>query len=205
MTTARAVATGQQRCCPCQGPVFVSTSRQSTGKINTGEVFRSGHEKTPENTRRRERSWCAQRAVTLESCTSSTGLPKIDRGCGACRLRRIAGFDLAPDQPARVLGGLLDSHRRQGLRDERLPVGFVIHQRLARPLDLAWVAEGRTDAAVILSNKPWDTAAGILPAREAGALTLDAMGQPHTFKSRETIATAAGIADVLLTLIQRSG
>jgi myo-inositol-1(or 4)-monophosphatase len=27
-------------------------------------------------------------------------------------------------------------------------------------IDLAWLAHGRTDAAFILSNKPWDTAAG---------------------------------------------
>ncbi|MFD4354311.1 inositol monophosphatase family protein [Nocardia sp. NPDC058519] len=25
-------------------------------------------------------------------------------------------------------------------------------------LDLAWLAQGRTDACVILANKPWDTA-----------------------------------------------
>jgi myo-inositol-1(or 4)-monophosphatase len=37
-------------------------------------------------------------------------------------------------------------------------------------LDLAWVAEGHTDAAIMLTNKPWDTAAGVLVAREAGTL-----------------------------------
>jgi myo-inositol-1(or 4)-monophosphatase len=71
-------------------------------------------------------------------------------------------------------------------------------------IDLAWVAEGRTDACVILSNKPWDTAAGVLLAREAGALVLDAHAEDHTFKSSETIATTPGIADSLLTLVRRS-
>jgi myo-inositol-1(or 4)-monophosphatase len=33
--------------------------------------------------------------------------------------------------------------------------------------DLAWVAEGRLDGCVILSNKPWDTAAGVFIASEA--------------------------------------
>lgn len=75
----------------------------------------------------------------------------------------------------------------------------------AAAIDLAWVAEGRTDATVILSNKPWDTAAGIVLAREAGALTLDANGQPHTFKSGETIAVAPGIVNALLELVRRSG
>lgn len=68
-------------------------------------------------------------------------------------------------------------------------------------LDLAWVAEGRTDATVILSNKPWDTAAGVLLAREAGALVIDATGTPHNFTSAETIATTPSIADPLLSLV----
>lgn len=68
-------------------------------------------------------------------------------------------------------------------------------------LDLAWVAEGRTDATVILANKPWDTAAGVLLAREAGALVLDATGATHHVASTETIATTPGIADAVLSLV----
>jgi myo-inositol-1(or 4)-monophosphatase len=71
-------------------------------------------------------------------------------------------------------------------------------------LDLAWVAEGRTDATIILANKPWDTAAGVLLAREAGALVLDATGAPHDFTSSETIATSPGIADLVLSLLKAS-
>ena len=36
-------------------------------------------------------------------------------------------------------------------------------------IDLAWTAEGRLDACIQLGNKPWDTSAGVLIAREAGA------------------------------------
>lgn len=43
--------------------------------------------------------------------------------------------------------------------------------------------------------------AGILLAREAGALTFDANGEPHTFKSATTIAAAPGTADALVTLV----
>jgi len=71
-------------------------------------------------------------------------------------------------------------------------------------IDLAWVAEGRTDAAVILSNKPWDTAAGVLLAREAGGLVIDGRGAPHTFQSTETIAMCPGLAASLLPLVQES-
>ncbi|MFC0547718.1 inositol monophosphatase family protein [Kutzneria chonburiensis] len=71
-------------------------------------------------------------------------------------------------------------------------------------LDLVWVAEGRIDATVILANKPWDTAAGVLIAREAGALVIDSTGSPHTHKSAETIATSPRLASDLLPLIQTS-
>jgi myo-inositol-1(or 4)-monophosphatase len=71
-------------------------------------------------------------------------------------------------------------------------------------IDLVWVAEGRTDACIILSNKPWDTAGGALLAREAGALVLDANGDPHTLKSRETIAATPPIAELLVALVHGS-
>ncbi|WP_406269544.1 inositol monophosphatase family protein [Nocardia sp. NBC_00881] len=71
-------------------------------------------------------------------------------------------------------------------------------------LDLAWVAEGRIDACVILSNKPWDTAAGVLIAREAGAVVLDSSYRRHSLDSRDTIAASPAVADQLVTLIERS-
>lgn len=69
-------------------------------------------------------------------------------------------------------------------------------------LDLAWVAEGRTDATLILANKPWDTAAGVLLAREAGAAVLDRVGEPHTFQSSDTIVTCPGLADAVVSLVR---
>lgn len=68
-------------------------------------------------------------------------------------------------------------------------------------LDLAWVAHGRTDAAIILGNKPWDTAAGVLIAREAGAHVMDTTGQPHSFDSSSTVAVCAGLDEALIELI----
>lgn len=68
--------------------------------------------------------------------------------------------------------------------------------------DLAWLAEGRIDGAVILSNKTYDIAAGVLIAREAGALVLDSSGTQHTSAATHTIAAAPGIAGTLLTLVQ---
>ncbi|SDM85813.1 myo-inositol-1(or 4)-monophosphatase [Lentzea albidocapillata subsp. violacea] len=68
--------------------------------------------------------------------------------------------------------------------------------------DLAWLAEGRVDGAVVMSNKTLDLAAGILIAREAGALVLDSSGDDHTMTSAHTIAAAPGIAEELLSLVQ---
>ncbi|MGQ4617557.1 inositol monophosphatase family protein [Nocardia sp. R7R-8] len=71
-------------------------------------------------------------------------------------------------------------------------------------LDLVWVAEGRTDACVMLSNKPWDTAAGVLIAREAGAVVLDSSSRRHSLDSSDTIAVSPAIADELMSLVNES-
>ncbi|GAA1311570.1 inositol monophosphatase family protein [Saccharothrix xinjiangensis] len=68
--------------------------------------------------------------------------------------------------------------------------------------DLAWLAEGRIDGAVILSNKTCDIAAGVLIAREAGALVLDSSGAEHTATATHTIAAAPGVAEPLLALVR---
>ncbi len=69
-------------------------------------------------------------------------------------------------------------------------------------VDLAWVAAGRLDASITLSNKPWDTSAGVLIAREAGATVTDAHGRPHDLNSAATIAAAPPLISQLIPLIQ---
>jgi myo-inositol-1(or 4)-monophosphatase len=69
-------------------------------------------------------------------------------------------------------------------------------------LDLAWVAAGYLDASITLSNQPWDTAAGVLLAREAGATVVDANGDPHQFTSAATIAAAPALTSELIRLIR---
>jgi myo-inositol-1(or 4)-monophosphatase len=71
-------------------------------------------------------------------------------------------------------------------------------------VDLAWVAEGRLDASITLSNKPWDTAAGTLLAEEAGAQVVDRDGSPHTIRSAATIAAPPELLSDLLALIQEA-
>lgn len=60
-------------------------------------------------------------------------------------------------------------------------------------IDLAWLAAGQIDAVIMLSNKPWDTSAGVIIARESGALTVDHEGYPHSFDARTTIAANANL------------
>ena len=55
-------------------------------------------------------------------------------------------------------------------------------------LDLAWLAEGKIDAALTLSNHPWDMAAGVAIAREAGAVVIDRDGTSHCPRSSVTLA-----------------
>ncbi|GAB2559891.1 inositol monophosphatase family protein [Nocardia heshunensis] len=71
-------------------------------------------------------------------------------------------------------------------------------------LDLVWVAEGRTDACILLSNKPWDTAAGVLIARESGAVVTDSNGTPHSSTAVHTIAATPLISAALLDLVGKA-
>ncbi|MFT7839510.1 inositol monophosphatase family protein [Saccharothrix sp. BKS2] len=66
--------------------------------------------------------------------------------------------------------------------------------------DLVWLAEGRIDGTVILSNKTYDIAAGVLIAREAGAVVMDSTGQEHSSLSTHTIATTPKITEAILSI-----
>lgn len=71
--------------------------------------------------------------------------------------------------------------------------------------DLVWTAEGLVTACIILSNNPWDTMAGVLIAREAGALVLDIHGQQHSVNSTSTVAVPPQLSTELIQLIRSAG
>ncbi len=71
-------------------------------------------------------------------------------------------------------------------------------------VELAWMAEGRLDACVMLGNKPWDTSAGVLIAREAGARVLDQDGTDHSWNSAATIAVTPAVETQLITVVQKA-
>lgn len=93
---------------------------------------------------------------------------------------------------------------------ERIKLTALLASRVQRvrmfgsaAIDLAWVAQGRTDACLTLANQPWDVAAGVCIAREAGALVVDMDGSNHTARSRATIAVASKLLGPLLELVRQ--
>jgi myo-inositol-1(or 4)-monophosphatase len=67
--------------------------------------------------------------------------------------------------------------------------------------DLAWLAAGRLDASITLSNHPWDMAAGAIIAREAGAAVVDTDGSDYSLRSSSVIACTPGILGAVLALV----
>ncbi|MEZ0364566.1 inositol monophosphatase [Mycobacterium sp. pUA109] len=97
------------------------------------------------------------------------------------------------------------NERRLAITTELVPRVERIRMVGAATLDLAFVAEGSLDACVMMSNKPWDTAAGTLIAREAGAHVTDACGNAHTHQSASTVAAAPAIVDQLGAVLNTAG
>jgi myo-inositol-1(or 4)-monophosphatase len=103
-----------------------------------------------------------------------------------------------------AVGPGANDKNRIRLNVTQLLAGRALRVRMlgSAAIDLAWLAEGRLDASVTLSNRSWDVAAGVILAREAGAVVLDHDGSDHTTSSAATIATAPGIRDDLLELVR---
>ncbi|MDP5254085.1 MULTISPECIES: inositol-1-monophosphatase [unclassified Vibrio] len=72
-------------------------------------------------------------------------------------------------------------------------------------LDLCYVAAGRVDGYFELGLKPWDTAAGDLIAREAGAIITDFAGGTDYMKSGNIVASNARGVKILLKHIRENG
>ena len=71
----------------------------------------------------------------------------------------------------------------------------------AAALDLCFVACGRFDGFWEENLKPWDTAAGMLIASEAGAEVTDFKGKAFAIDDREILATNGSIHRELMSLL----
>lgn len=102
-----------------------------------------------------------------------------------------------------AVGPDADEKNRARLNLTRLIAGRALRVRMlgSAAIDLAWLAEGKVDASVTLSNQSWDVAAGVILAREAGATVLDQDGSSHTADSAATIAASPGIQDELISVL----
>ncbi len=83
-------------------------------------------------------------------------------------------------------------------------VGSVLRVRMlgAATIDLTWLARGRIDANIMLSNQPWDVGAGVIIAREAGAEVYDIDRTRHNHEATATIGAHASLAAELFGLIE---
>jgi myo-inositol-1(or 4)-monophosphatase len=69
-------------------------------------------------------------------------------------------------------------------------------------LDLCHVASGRFEGFWEENLKPWDTAAGVLIAEEAGAQVTDFSGHPYSIKGKETLVTNGRIHADMVSLLK---
>ncbi len=67
------------------------------------------------------------------------------------------------------------------------------------------VAAGRVDAFTTLSISPWDVAAGVLCAQEAGGRVSDFHGQPWNLEKTDLLISNAHIHDAILEEIEKAG
>jgi myo-inositol-1(or 4)-monophosphatase len=71
-------------------------------------------------------------------------------------------------------------------------------------VDLAWLASGRLDATVMLSNLPWDVSGGVLLVREAGGVVYDGRGSPHSPRSEYTVASTPALREPLVHVLEEA-
>jgi myo-inositol-1(or 4)-monophosphatase len=128
--------------------------------------------------------------------------------CGSEPLRVRSTRQLG--QSIVTVGDYAVGEQAEAKNEIRLAVTGRLAQRAQRvrmlgsaAIDLAWLAHGRTDAAIIFGGKPWDTAAGVILVREAGGSVVDADGQRHKIGSISTVASSPELLDQVLDAARR--
>ncbi|MBA4117550.1 MAG: inositol monophosphatase [Candidatus Puniceispirillum sp.] len=70
-------------------------------------------------------------------------------------------------------------------------------------LDLCYLAAGRYDLYVGLDLSPWDMAAGLLIAREAGAVVTDIYGKDDIFQTRSIVVANERVHTTTMALMKK--
>lgn len=129
---------------------------------------------------RGEGAWCngqrlqVSQVDTLQQAMVGTGDFAVGAGCEEKNRQRFAVLQTLAPQVLRI--------RMLG----------------SAAVQMAWLAAGKLDVSIILSNKAWDVQAGVLIAREAGAVVFDGDGSEHTTASRYTLAATPGVKKEML-------
>ena len=130
------------------------------------------------------------------------------RGVGAWLNGAPVGVSACQDLPDALVGtgfGYLASRRalQAAVLPRLLPQVRDIRRYGVASLDLCWVACGRLDAYFEYGGQPWDVAAGLLIATEAGAAAFGLDGGPPVHDS-VMVATPA-VSGPLLALLVDAG
>ncbi len=120
----------------------------------------------------------ARREVAMTDALLATGFPYV----------RDEGVDLNAGRVRDFLKANCHGVRRGG----------------SAAVDLVHVAAGKLDGYWETSLRPWDTAAGTLIAREAGALVTDQLGQQEPLHFQNILAAAPGLHNVMVEILARS-
>jgi myo-inositol-1(or 4)-monophosphatase len=134
----------------------------------------------------RDETWCAVKGRGATRNDQPLRLPALPPSLATALV--ATGFSYLPErrtQQARVV-----SHVLPRVRD--------IRRFGAAALDLCWVAAGRFSAFYELGLQPWDLAAGVLIAREAG-------GEAAQLPDGTTVVAAPGLLGPLCALIEAAG
>jgi myo-inositol-1(or 4)-monophosphatase len=101
-------------------------------------------------------------------------------------------------------GAVIENEIHRRLMGKLVPRSLRVRVHGSAALDLAWLAAGRLNATVMLSNLAWDVQGGALLVREAGGRVFDVDGSEHTTRSRFTLAAAPPIEPHLIDLVAAS-
>jgi myo-inositol-1(or 4)-monophosphatase len=98
-------------------------------------------------------------------------------------------------RPSREKGKFVDVFNKidSATRTPKILGSMVLH--------LAYVASGSLDAAILISPRPWDMAAGSLLVQEAGGRVTDFEGRPWSLNSENILATNGKIHEELLKVL----
>ncbi len=100
--------------------------------------------------------------------------------------------------------GWADNLILEGFLTKLIPFIGKIRVFASSALQLCFVADGRFDSYVVTGIHPWDIAAGVLIAEEAGAVVTDFENQPYNISSAKLLATNGHIHQDFLSAIKKA-